>query len=182
MFLVTDTDLFGDDEIEILDENPNDSDIGKCQKKWMPNFLIWEWQEKEGDAMRCSIVINLPSGVINNNNNFSVAVTSNCQGLELEMTWPDFLVNTHMIHKWIQNILEYHPRLKGCKIFLSKHRPHITDQIKSKATILLPFKVLKKIEKCCRFNNEKTKTSFVYLDLVADQLPLQNNDGKVEEI
>ena len=83
---------------------------GNKQKKWMPNMLIWEWQENEGAPLICSIVINLPSGVLNNNLNFSVAVSENCLGLDVEMTWPSFLMNIMEIHKWAKSKLPcYHP-------------------------------------------------------------------------
>ena len=49
------------------------SDSGR-QKTWMPNAMVWDWQERAGDQLMCSVVIDLPSGVVNDNKNFTVAV------------------------------------------------------------------------------------------------------------
>ena len=61
---------------------------------------------------------------------------------------------------------------------------HITDSLKSKATIVLPFKVLKRVTAMRRFNNGKTGTNFVCIDLTDDQLSdcCQVNDEEVQEI
>merc|ERR1712232_353228 len=145
---------------------------------------VWDWQEREGGQQMCCVVINLPSGVVNDNKNFTVAVTDDCRKLEVEMTWPSFLVNTMNVHKWLKNPQDYHPRLRGCEQYLAKHRVNIADDIKSKATILLPFKVLKRIGTLKRFTNKQTMTSFVYIDLIADQLSDYGRvkDEGVEEI
>ena len=75
----------------------------------MPNFLMWDWQEKEGDPYVCSVVVNLPSGVVNNNDNFSVLVSENCLYLEMEMKWPNCLGDTAELHKWLKDVPIYHP-------------------------------------------------------------------------
>ena len=87
------------------------------QKTWMPNAMVWDWQEREGDQQMCSVVIDLPSGVVNDNKNFTVAVTDDCRKLDVEMTWPSFLVNTVNVHEWLKNPQDCHPCLRGCKQF-----------------------------------------------------------------
>ena len=67
---------------------------------------------------------------------------------------------------------------------MAQHRLQIIDSVKSKATIILPFKVLKKVTAIKRLNNGKTGTNFVYIDLTANQLSnyCQLNDEEVQKI
>ena len=153
-------------------------------KKWYPIHLLWEWSEGPGEPQIVSLVVSLPSGVKNNKGSFSLWVNNQCMGLTICATWPNEIINTKEVHKWViegKRVL-YHPRLMMFEKALSVYRAHQSESITSTATIPLPFKVLKKIRMSKRLGFNDSIALFIYVNMEADKRSdyIEDNDDTIE--
>ena len=140
-------------------------------KKWHPIHLLWEWSEGPGEPQIVSILFVLPTGVNNSKVKVAYQVNTTYNGLTIRVTWPEEIINTKEIHKWVavKKNVPYHPRQLMFERALSEFRAHASESITTTTTIPLPFKVLSKIKEQRRLEFKNKTTSVVYIDLEADK-------------
>ena len=137
---------------------------------WMPIHNVWSWTEGVGRPLMVSVVIVLPSGVDNMKECIKVNVGACCRKLTVTMDWPKEVTETMTLHRWMgKNAVTYHPRLMEYEECLKKRRRQISENVTSMATINLPCRVLRSLEKNQRFKFSGSMTQVMYVDLQANK-------------
>ena len=76
--------------------NGESAGVFKNDKTWNPIHILWTWSEGPGHPEVCSLVIVLPSGIVNNKSTFNARVSPLCETLELSATYPDEILSAQI--------------------------------------------------------------------------------------
>ena len=111
------------------------------KKTWNLIHILWTWSEGPGHQEVCSLVIVLPSRIVNDKSTFNARVSPVCETLEISATYPDEILSAQNLHKWMDQTERYtwHPGIISYKKALAQNQDHITDYIIVTSNIVLSF-------------------------------------------
>ena len=109
--------------------------------------MLQEWFEGTSEPQIVSILFFLPTSFVNNKGKVAYQVNRVCNGLTISVTWPEEILNTKDVHKWVpnENNVLYHPEQLMFKGALAMFKVYQSEIIHITKTISLWFKVLNKV-------------------------------------
>ena len=69
-------------------------EVNRAGKSWVPIHTMYEWMDHLLRA-RITVIVIMPTGV---NEKYSVAVKKGGMQLEVQVNWPDILLNKELLH------------------------------------------------------------------------------------
>ena len=151
---------------EMLEEEAPDS----CPTDWHPIYRKWSWRLGPGTPLITSVVVVVPTGVLNKKTEFNIRVHPDCDKLTISVTWPKQLADPAKLHTWMdKEYSEFHPRVYQFAESLYKIRSHKSDGLTTTTHIKLDHKVVRSIKDIHRFGFNGDTTNIVYLDLEEDK-------------
>ena len=111
---------------------------------WVPIHNCWRWADPDTEEMKLTVVVLLPSGVGDSENDVHVTLECESTTLSIQVRWPATFNCSELLHKkWLKgpgapSVQAYHPRILGYKRLLDSIDKQPNGDRVSVARIQLP--------------------------------------------